>query len=153
LRIRLDLAEFWDVREFVREKEKEEGSLWFLLPDEKPLSDSQIRRYLLAADKLIAESCRASRRTLTRRHLARRRNIAAKALSAGDYRAALAALDSEAKLQGLFPSADGPLLDELRRLRERQDAIDARDDATGGIAGPREPGGGAAADAPGPAPG
>jgi hypothetical protein len=33
LRIRLDLAEFWNVREFVREKEAEEGSLWHLRPD------------------------------------------------------------------------------------------------------------------------
>jgi hypothetical protein len=153
LRIRLDGAEFWDVREYAREKEHEEGSPWQLAEGQKPLSDGQLWRYMARADKLIAESCRASRKKLLRRHLAQRRNLFAKAVSQGDIRVALATLDSEAKLQGLFPSADGPLLNELRRLRERQDAIDTRDNATGGTGGPREPGGGAAADAPGPAPG
>jgi hypothetical protein len=40
LRIRLDGAEMWDVREYVREKEKEEGSVWQLAEGQKPLSDS-----------------------------------------------------------------------------------------------------------------
>jgi hypothetical protein len=102
LRIRLDGAEFWDLREYVREKEQEEGSPWQLVEGQKPLSDSQLWRYLAKADKEIAASCRASRKKLVRRHLAQRRNIFGKAMSAGDYRAALAALESEAKLQGLF---------------------------------------------------
>jgi hypothetical protein len=36
LRIRLDGAEMWDVREYVREKEKEPGSAWELPPGGKP---------------------------------------------------------------------------------------------------------------------
>jgi hypothetical protein len=59
-------------------------------------------RYIARADQLIAESCRASRRKLLRRHLAQRRNLFAKALSAGDYRAALAAARDEAELEGLY---------------------------------------------------
>jgi hypothetical protein len=46
LRIKLDGAEFWDCREYVREKEQEPESVWKLAEDETPLSDSQIRRYL-----------------------------------------------------------------------------------------------------------
>jgi hypothetical protein len=104
LRIRLDGAEIWDVREYVREKEQEQGSVWELPPDAKPMSDSQLWRYLARADKLIAESCRASRKKLFRRHLTQRRNLYAKALSQGDVRAALACVADEAKLLGLYAS-------------------------------------------------
>ena len=102
LRIRLDGAEIWDVREYVREKEQEDGSPWQLADGATPLTDSQLYRYLAKAEQLIAASSRASRNKLVRRHLAQRRSLYAKAVSAGDYRAALAALESEAKLQGLF---------------------------------------------------
>jgi hypothetical protein len=102
LRIRLDGAEFWDVREYAREKEKEPGSAWELTPDGKPLSDGQLWRYIGRADRMIAESCRASRKKLLRRHLAQRRNLYAKAVSQGDVRAALAVLTDEAKLIGLY---------------------------------------------------
>jgi hypothetical protein len=101
LRIRLDGAEFWDLCEYVREKEQEEGSPWKLAEGQKPLSDSQLWRYIAKADREIAASCRASRKKLLRRHLAQRRSLYAKAVSAGDYRAALACLQDEAKLLGL----------------------------------------------------
>jgi hypothetical protein len=103
LRIRLDGAEFWDVREYAREKEQEPDSPWHLEPDAKPLSDGQLWRYMARADKLIAESCRASRKKLIRRHLAQRRNLYAKAVSAGDYRTALAVIRDEAELEALYP--------------------------------------------------
>ena len=105
LRIRLDGAEFWDVREYAREKQQQEGSAWHLQPSDKPLSDGQLWRYIGMADKLIAESCRASRKKLLRRHLAQRRNLYAKAVSAGDYRAALAAARDEAELLGLYQTS------------------------------------------------
>lgn len=103
LRIRLDGAEWWDIREYVSEKEKEPGSVWELPPDAKPLSDAQLRRYVNKADKLIAESCRSSRKKLFRRHLAQRRNLFAKAVSQGDIRTALAVSRDEAELLGLYP--------------------------------------------------
>jgi hypothetical protein len=103
LRIRLDGAEFWDVREYAREKEREAGSSWELPPGGKPLSDGQLWRYITRADQLIAESCRASRKKLLRRHLAQRRNLFAKAVSSGDIRTALAVLRDEAELQGIYP--------------------------------------------------
>src|SRR5215470_11464959 len=81
LRIRLDGAEFWDVCEYVREKEQEAGSVWERLPDSKPISAATLWRYIGRADKLIAESCRTSRKKLLHRHLAQRRNLFAKAVS------------------------------------------------------------------------
>jgi hypothetical protein len=104
LRIRLDGAEFWDVREYAREKEKEAGSAWTLPEDGKPLSDGQLWRYIAQADKLIAESCHSSRKKLLRNHLAVRRNLYAKCVSAGDYKAALACKRDEAELLGLYPA-------------------------------------------------
>jgi hypothetical protein len=114
LRIRLDGAEFWDIREYVREKEQEDGSPWNLPEGGKPLSDSQLWRYLARVDRAIAESCHASRKRLLRGHLAVRRSLFAKAVGQGDIRAALACKRDEAELLGLYPSAD----DELKRLAE-----------------------------------
>jgi hypothetical protein len=116
LRILLDGAESpWDTCAYVREKEAEAGSIWEVPEDGKPLSDSQIRRYVAKATEMIAESCRASRKRLLRRHLAQRRNLYAKAVSQGDIRAALAVLDSEAKLTGLFDDEVMRLIDQLQK--------------------------------------
>src|SRR5262245_731680 len=104
LRIRLDGAQFWDVREFVREKEKQEGSAWFVGEGGKPLSDSQIRRYQTQADKLLEQAHERSRRKLFRRHLAQRRHLYARAVTSGDLRTALACTQDEAKLLGLYPA-------------------------------------------------
>jgi hypothetical protein len=102
LRIRLDGAEFWDVREYVREKQAEPGSAWHLEEGATPLSDSQLRRYQQRADALLERSHERSRKKLLRRHLAKRRNLYAKATLAGDVRAALACLRDEAELLGLY---------------------------------------------------
>lgn len=103
LRIRLDGAELWDIREYVGEQEQKEGSPWCLAARAKPLSESQLYRYIEKADRLISESCAARREKLIDRHLAQRRNLYAKAVSAGDLRTALAVLTDEAKLENLYP--------------------------------------------------
>jgi hypothetical protein len=103
LRIRLEGAAFWDVREYAREKEREEGSAWFLAEGQKPLSDGQLWRYIGQADRLAAENYRASRKRLLRRHLLRREHLYALAVNQGDVRAALAVLADAADLEGLRP--------------------------------------------------
>lgn len=120
VRIRLDGAEYWDVREYVREQEQEDKSPWKLAEGKRPLSASQLWRYIAKADKLIRDSCRTSRKRLMRRHLAQRRNLYAKAVSAGDFRAALAAAESEAKLENLFGD------DALQRIEALEAAAAAR---------------------------
>ena len=105
VRIRLDGAEFWDVCEFAREKEGEEGSAWFLSPNDKPMSDSNLRRYIAKADAIIETSTARNRKKLIRQHTAKRRNLYAKAVLSADYRKALACLRDEAELRGLYPNA------------------------------------------------
>lgn len=103
VKIRLDGAEFWDVREFVHEKEREPGSAWELQPDGSPMCDDMIRRYCRKADRVCAETARARRSDLFRRHVAKRDNLYAKSVLAGDYRTALAVLSDTARLLGLYP--------------------------------------------------
>jgi hypothetical protein len=105
LRIRLQGAAFWEVREWAREKEKEEGSPWFLPEGGKPLSDGQLWRYIARADRMAAENYRASAKRLLRRHLVRREHLYSVAVIQGDVRAALAVLADAAALEGLYPPA------------------------------------------------
>ena len=91
-----------DTCEYVREKQAEAGSLWFLAEGETPLSESQIRRYQQKADKLIEQAGTHSRKRLFRRHLAQRRHLFAKANLAGDIGTALRCLRDEAELLGLY---------------------------------------------------
>src|SRR5258708_7151856 len=75
LRIRLEGAQFWDVREYVREQEQENGSPWKPAKRQTPLSDSQLRRYVQRADRLIQASVKEKRSKALRRHLARRERM------------------------------------------------------------------------------
>jgi hypothetical protein len=62
LQIRLDGARIWDVLDYVREKEAEQDSAWFVGPDAKPLSDSMIRKYQEKADGIFSpERCSGQR--------------------------------------------------------------------------------------------
>lgn len=148
LAIRLDGAEFWHIREYVREKEQEDGSPWRLADGQKPLSDPQLWRYLARADRMIAESCRSSRKKLLRQHLAKRRNLYAKAVSQGDIRAASSLLKDEAELLGLYPAkgvilkspTTDPVAEHVAQLRlaalsnpAAREALAALADALGGI--------------------
>ncbi len=104
VQFRLEGARYWDVRQYVTEKEKEPGSIWYRGENAKPHSEANLWRYIRRADKLISEDTRSSRKKRLRLHVAKRQNLYAKAISQGDVRTALAAADSEAKLLGLFPA-------------------------------------------------
>jgi len=103
VRIRLDGAKEWDVSEYVREQEQTDGSPWKLSKGQTPLTDRQIRRYIERADETIAESTESKTLDLLVRHFARRENLYAKAVNAGDIRTALAVLRDEAELRGFYP--------------------------------------------------
>jgi hypothetical protein len=103
-RIRLDGAAYLDIAEYIAEESKKDGSPWKLAEGEKPLSRRSIENYIQRVDAMIAASTKESRKRALRRHLARREALYAKAVGAGDVRAALAVLDSDAKLRNLFPA-------------------------------------------------
>ena len=90
--LRLGGAEFADIREYAAAPERAWG-----------VSDTQLWRYVRAADALCKDYFDARAGHLLSRHLLQRRQLYAHAMSAGDYRTALAVLRDEADLEGLYP--------------------------------------------------
>lgn len=90
LRIRLDGAQFHDIVQYGSEKG------W-------NVSERQIRKYIARADELLVERLDKKRKPVIARHVAQRQALYARAVNAADLRTALAILDSECKLRGLFP--------------------------------------------------
>jgi hypothetical protein len=99
----LDGAMNGDVMAFIRQREGDEASAFFVGEGRKPLSYSQLTRYIVGAKKLIAKTVEEDRQELIGKHVAMRRHLYARAVSRDDVRAALSILDSEANLLGLFP--------------------------------------------------
>src|SRR5215813_448710 len=91
-KLRLGGAEFADIRDYAAAQEQAWG-----------VSDTQLWRYIAAADKLVKERFDAKAEHLLHRHLLQRRTLYAHAMGAGDFRTALAVLQDEAKLEGLYP--------------------------------------------------
>jgi hypothetical protein len=91
-KLRLGGAEFHDIRDYARAPEQ----AW-------NVSDSQLWRYIAAADKLVKERFDAKAEHLLARHLLQRRQLYAHAMGAGDFGTALRVLQDEAKLEGLYP--------------------------------------------------
>ena len=93
LAIRLQGAEFTDIRQYASEQEPP----W-------NVSDRQLWRYIQAGDRILADTIEKDRTRLFNRHIAQRRALYAKAIQAGDFRASLAIVQDEATLQGLYPA-------------------------------------------------
>jgi hypothetical protein len=91
-KLRLGGAEFADIREYAAAPEQG----W-------NVSDSQLWRYILAADALCKDYFDAKAEYLLPRHLLQRRQLYAHCMSAGDFRTALAVLKDEAELERLYP--------------------------------------------------
>ncbi len=143
-RVLLDGAMPFQIGPYVSGQETAGEPPWTLPEGAKPLSSRHIRRLVRRAEALIAEAARTNRKRLLQRHLAQRRALYARAVAAGDVRAALAVLDSEAKLEGLL---DDEVLRQVEALKRRLAKLIGGDDGgegdgTGGAAAPG-PGGGA----------
>jgi hypothetical protein len=119
LRVILDGAQPWDVRQYVSERQAAGEPPWTLPDGAKPLSERQIRRYCDLADRRMARASRTQRRKLLREHIARRLSLYARAVNKGDERTALAVLQDLAKLQALYPSEDEMLRREAEALRKQ----------------------------------
>jgi hypothetical protein len=91
-KLRLGGAELADIRDYANAPEQG----W-------NVSDSQLRRYIKAADALCLDYFDAKAEHLLARHLLQRRQLYAHAMGAGDFRTALAVLKDEAELEGLYP--------------------------------------------------
>jgi len=137
-KLRLGGAEFSDIRQYASAPEQQ----W-------NVSDRQLWRYIAAADALVKQRFDARADHLLARHCLQRRLLYAHALAAGDHATALRILDSEAKLEALFPpvkvaptTPDGkepyaPLSDDERRAA--LDRLYAAVGAGGRGADPQQP--------------
>lgn len=132
LRILLDGAETWDVREYIREKEKDATSAWFLKKGQQPLSDAQMWNYLRRVREQIRESCKAEREDMVALGMAQRRSLYARAVAQADVKAALAVLKDIAELAGLYPDKDAELKDMIRTLTAKTEALGGGNHGTGG---------------------
>lgn len=120
LRIRLDGAQYHDVVQYAAEKG------W-------NLKERQLREYIARADELLVERLEKKRKPVIARHIAQRQALFARAVNAADLRTALAILDSECKLRGLFPEAGvKELLKLVASQEERLRKMEASDAAPGG---------------------
>jgi hypothetical protein len=97
-RLRLGGAEFSDILQHASAPEQNWG-----------VSDRQLWNYIAAADRLMKERFDAKAEHLLARHLLQRRQLYAHAMGAGDFRTALAVLQDEAKLEGLYPATKAEL--------------------------------------------
>jgi len=126
LAIILDGASFVQIRQYVSEKQEANEAPW-TAPDGKPLSDRTLWRYIAEANKLIAESCRETRKRTLQRHLAQRRNLYARAVNTGDYSAALRCLRDEAALLDLYPNQQDQLQEQERRIHALERELTRRE--------------------------
>src|SRR5262245_50293381 len=118
-KLRLGGAEFADIREYATAPEQKWG-----------VSDSQLWRYIKAADALCVTYLDGKSEHLLARHLLQRRQLYAHCMSAGDFRTALAVLKDESELEGLYPLVQLKLkeAEEIeRRLAELEQRLAQQD--------------------------
>jgi hypothetical protein len=92
LRLRLDGAELADICDYAAQQ----GPPW-------GLSRSQLYRYIRAAERYCKRHFEKEAGTLLAKHVKQRHRLYARANADGDLATALRALDSAARLAGLFP--------------------------------------------------
>src|SRR5262245_36190965 len=81
---------FSQIREYVIGQSQDEASPWHRPEGKKPLSDTQLRRYVQRADRQIDKTFDRSRKRLVRRHIGQRRSLFARAVTSGELSVALA---------------------------------------------------------------
>lgn len=92
LGLRLDGKDFVAIRQYASEQQPP----W-------DVSDRQLWRYIRMGDYLLHLTLERDRQRLLNRHIAQRRALYGKAITAGNLRAALAVLQDEAELLHLYP--------------------------------------------------
>jgi hypothetical protein len=148
-RLRLGGATFIDIREYADAEKDFEGK------PKQPwnVSDSQLRRYITAAEKLFKERLDARADFWLSLLLLRRERLYAHTMEVGDYRTALAVSKDQADLLGLY-ERDNPTnpLEALLASLSPETAREIRAALAAALPGggpPGGPDGGAAPDAAG----
>lgn len=103
VKLRIQACRLWNLRDYVRQNEENPESPWFLPDGEAPLSDGMLSRYIKDADEVILASVDRDRPRRIKTHLARREELYARAIVAGEVRVAHQVLAETAQLEGLYP--------------------------------------------------
>lgn len=116
LRLRLDGAQFHDLRGFANEvgddaDKARDGGPW-------NVTDADLWALVGKADDLLVARTERRRARAVAVQLARRDALYARAVNAGDYAVALGVLKDQAALLGMYPNVG-----ELRKLIKAQDAV------------------------------
>jgi hypothetical protein len=127
LAILLNGGQGWSVFQYVRKKEKERRSIWYVGEDENPLSDHMIRKYLTRAYELMESSFEKSRRTLVRRHIGKLNHLHNRAMKEGELAVARATLRDLAEMQQLLPRPEEALLREVAALKRQLENLEHGD--------------------------
>ena len=159
LRIRLDGAQFHDVRGFANDTDADGkadaargGPPW-------NVTDDDVWNLIDRADTLVVSRAEQNRARAYAIAVARRESLYARALSAGDYSAALACLRDIANLQGTYPKVadlvkvikeQAATLTELEADRDRPRLTDGTGEEAGGEGPHGEAVAGGEAEAPDP---
>jgi hypothetical protein len=105
--LRLEGSLWRDCLAFVRSRQTEADSNWFVAEGEQPLSDTQLRRYVTAADRAILAQTQTNRRKLFGQHVARREMLYNRCVGTGEFGVALSVLKDTAELCGPYPDPKG----------------------------------------------
>jgi hypothetical protein len=99
----------------------------------------EVHRLVRKADRAIVQTVEKDRERLIGHHVAKRRALYARCVADGDYRGALAVLDSEAQLLGLFAPKNVNLSRTERTVLQVVEVIVAAGDAPAPIVVDHEP--------------
>jgi len=127
LAVVLDGAQGWDVFQYVREKEADPESAWFVAEGTTPLSDAMIRKYLTRTYKLMESAHEKSRSRLLRRHIAKLNHLYARATTNGELAVARAVLRDLAEMQRLLPRPEDDLRREVEALKKQLERVEHGD--------------------------
>lgn len=92
-----------DPVEWIRTQEADKASPFYVGQDREPLSYDQCRRMVRKGHELIAQTVENDRERLVATHRAKRAVLYARCVKKGDERTALAVLQDECELLGLYP--------------------------------------------------
>lgn len=104
LQLILDGAQYWNIQQYAAEKQAAGEAPWNRGPNQKLLSERQLREYMARAGERIIAAAKETGANALETHISMRHSLYARALEAGELHTALMILSDLAKLTDLYPA-------------------------------------------------